>query len=54
LIALKLYAGSRRDHADVVELLRKNPQADLEEIQAVCRAFGHAELLAELIREAKE
>jgi hypothetical protein len=53
LIALKLYAGTRRDHADVVELLRRNPQADLDEIRAVCQTFGHAELIAELIREAQ-
>lgn len=31
LIALKLYAGSRRDQADVLELLRRNPVADRDQ-----------------------
>lgn len=40
LIALKLYAGSLRDEADVVELLVKNPDEDLEEIRTVCKQHG--------------
>jgi hypothetical protein len=39
LVALKLYAGGPKSHADVVELLRHNPDADLEGVRAVCRRF---------------
>jgi hypothetical protein len=53
LIALKLYAGSRRDQADVVELLVNNPDADLSVVRSVCRDFGFEQLLEELVREAK-
>jgi hypothetical protein len=52
LIALKLYAGSRRDQADVVELLLRNPTADRATIRAVCARYGSASDLDELIREA--
>jgi hypothetical protein len=37
LVALKLVSGSRQDQLDVVQLLRANPQARLEEVVAVCR-----------------
>lgn len=36
LVALKLVAGSRKDELDVIELLRANPDAPLEEIVTVC------------------
>jgi hypothetical protein len=51
LIALKLYAGSRRDQADVVELLRRNPGVDLSPVRDVCARYGSSELLEELIGE---
>jgi hypothetical protein len=51
LIALKLYAGSRRDQADVVEVLRRNPETDLSSVRDVCARYGSSELLEELIRE---
>lgn len=51
LIALKLYAGGRRDQADVVELLRRNPGADLASVREVCARYGSGDLLEELIRE---
>jgi hypothetical protein len=53
LIALKLFAGSRRDQADVVELLRRNTDADHEEIRNVCERYGYAPLLDELTAEAR-
>ncbi len=53
LVALKLYAGSLRDKADVVELLRRNPDAELSEIRAACRRFGYEPLLDELLHEAR-
>lgn len=40
LIALKLFAGALRDEADVVEVLVKNPGAELEEIRSVCWQHG--------------
>lgn len=51
LIALKLYAGSRRDQADVIELLRRNPHGDLAAIREVCARYGHGEVLEELLLE---
>jgi hypothetical protein len=51
LVALKLYAGGRRDQADVIELLRRNPDADLAPIRDACARYGSSGLLEELIRE---
>ena len=51
LIALKLYAGSRRDQADVVEVLRRNPEADLASVREVCARYGSSAALEELIGE---
>jgi hypothetical protein len=51
LIALKLYAGGRRDQADVVELLRRNPSADRSQIRDVCARYGSATVLDQLLRE---
>lgn len=39
LVALKLYAGGSRARADIVELLRRNPEADLEKIRDTCRRY---------------
>jgi hypothetical protein len=39
LIVLKLYAGSLPDLADAASVLAKNPDADLEEIRAVCKRY---------------
>ena len=39
LVALKLYAGGWKSHADIVELLRRNPDVDLDAIGKVCRAY---------------
>ena len=52
LIALKLYAGGLKSKADIVELLRRNPDADLTAIRAVCRRYRLRGLEA-LIREAR-
>lgn len=51
LVALKLYAGGSKSRADIVELLRRNPDADLEGILATCRKYrlrGFDEVLREL------
>ena len=52
LVALKLYAGSRMDLADIVELLVRNPDADLDDIRATGAPFDPAGVLEELIAEA--
>lgn len=51
LIALKLYAGGFKSKADIVELLARNPDVDLEEVRALCRRYRLAGL-EELIAEA--
>ncbi len=53
LIALKLYAGGSKAKSDVVELLRRNPDADLVLIRQTCRGYrlrGLGALLRELER----
>lgn len=50
LIALKLYAGGTKAKADIVELLIRNPDADLAEIRKTCRQYrlkGLEALIAE-------
>jgi hypothetical protein len=50
LIALKLYAGGHKSKADIVELLARNPDLDLDEIRATCERYrlpGIEELIAE-------
>lgn len=39
LVALKLYAGGWKSLADVVEMLRRNPEVDLEELGETCRNY---------------
>ena len=50
LIALKLYAGGHKSKADIIELLVRNPDLDLDEVRAVCTRYlvgGIDELIAE-------
>ncbi len=51
LIALKLYAGGMKSKADIVELLKRNPDADRDDIRALCRRY-RLRGLEPLIREA--
>lgn len=44
LIALKLYAGGRKSQSDIVELLHRNPAADLAAIREICRQWQLAGL----------
>ena len=39
LVVLKLYAGSLKSMADIVEVLAANPDADLDAIAALCRKY---------------
>ena len=52
LIALKLYAGGYKSKADIVEVIARNPDLDLDETRAVCRRYRLNGLEA-LIREAR-
>lgn len=51
LIALKLYAGGYKSKADIVELLARNPDLDLDAVRRVCARY-RLPGLDELIREA--
>ncbi|MFM9059266.1 MAG: hypothetical protein ACKOSQ_09100 [Planctomycetaceae bacterium] len=51
LIALKLYAGGMKSKADIVEVLRRNPDADRDGIRTLCRRY-RLRGLEPLIREA--
>ena len=50
LVALKLYAGGYKSKADIVELLKRNPGIDLNEIRVVCKRY-RLPGIDELIRE---
>jgi hypothetical protein len=39
LVSLKLYAGGSGSKSDIVELLRRNPEADLDSIREACRRY---------------
>lgn len=44
LVALKLYAGGRKSKLDILELLDRNPNVDIEAIRSRCRAYGLKEI----------
>lgn len=52
LIAFKLYAGGLGDHADIMQLLARNPDADLAAIRAVAAPFDGGGYLDALIDQA--
>ncbi len=52
LVALKLYAGSRSDLADIVELLAHNADTDLDVLRSIVGRFDHADRLDDLVAEA--
>jgi hypothetical protein len=39
LVALKLYAGGTKSRADIVELLARNPDADMAAIRHLCQSW---------------
>ena len=56
LVALKLYAGGLKSKADILELLRHNPAADLHDIMTTCQRYrlhGLEEIMAELARHGR-
>ena len=52
LIALKLYAGGTKSKADVLELLMRNPELDVEVLRELCQTY-RLRGLEELITEAR-
>jgi hypothetical protein len=52
LIALKLYAGGHKSKADIIELLVRNPDVNLDEMRSVCARYGLSGL-EELIAESR-
>ena len=52
LIALKLYAGGHKSKADIVELIARNPELDLDEVRKLC-AHYRLKGIEELVREAR-
>ena len=40
LVVFKLYAGGSKSRLDVLELLARNPELDLEQLRARCREYG--------------
>jgi hypothetical protein len=52
LIALKLYAGGHKSKADIMELLVRKPDLELDEVRSVCARYGLGSL-EELIVESR-
>jgi hypothetical protein len=51
LVALKRYAGGLSDHTDIVQLLARNPDADLAAIRATAAPFDAGGQLEALIEK---
>jgi hypothetical protein len=51
LIALKLYAKSRKSEIDILELLERNRPIDVAALRDVCGRFGLGERLEPLLAE---
>lgn len=54
LVALKLYAGSLSDLADIVQVLALNPDADLETVRTIAGRFDRSGCLDELFAKARD
>ena len=50
---LKLYAGGRRDLADIVQRLAHNIDTDLDALRSVAKPFDKTNCLDELLAEAR-
>lgn len=53
LVALKLYAGSRSDLADIVQVLARNPDTDVQALRSIGAPFDSKRCLDGLIEEAR-
>jgi hypothetical protein len=54
LVALKLYAGGLADHADIVELLARNPDVDAGQVRAIASPFDTTGVLEGLMKQAAQ
>jgi hypothetical protein len=54
LVALKLYAGGLADHADIVELLARNPDVDPAQLRAIASPFDAKGILEGLVEQAAQ
>jgi hypothetical protein len=54
LVALKLYAGGLADHADIVELLVRNPDVDPALVRAIASPFDATGILERLMDQAAQ
>ena len=52
LVALKLYAGGLSDLADIVQLLARNPETNLEAVRVTALPFDAENRLETLIAQA--
>jgi hypothetical protein len=52
LVALKLYAGGLEDHADIIQLLARNPDVDGDLLRRVAGPFDRGRSLDHLIEQA--
>lgn len=52
LVALKLYAGGLQDHADIVQLLARNPDVDPEILRRSAGPYDRDHVLDRLIEQA--
>lgn len=52
LVALKLYAGGLQDHADIVQLLARNPNVDPEILRRSAGPYDRDHVLDRLIEQA--
>lgn len=50
LIAFKLYAGGSKSKLDVLELIERNPELDLEELRQRCRTYRLDRMLEPLLQ----
>lgn len=56
LVALKLYAGGLADHADIIQLLVRNPEVDLAAVRTVAAPFdagGHLDALIDQVAASR-
>lgn len=54
LIALKLYAGGPKSRLDVLELVARNPDLDLNELQRTCEVAGLKREFDRLLAELRD
>jgi hypothetical protein len=54
LVIFKLYSGGQKSKNDVLELLSRNPEVDLNELRMLCKRFRLDRKLESWLREMRE